>query len=87
MQTRNPTKYLISQFKLSGGRLISPGCWIRFVSGHLHMLPNSWKNLGRDDLLKRIRETCEQGTSMGLLKRKRHISFSGYVYEIKPDKD
>ncbi len=82
MTVRNVTQYLIQAFKNNGVETIQPNASVRFVTSLIDELPRSWHGLGRDELVKKIRETCELGASGGKLKRRRVKDVKGYVYDI-----
>lgn len=82
MKTRNVTQYLIEEFKKEGVETIIPNGSVRFITARLDSLPTSWSGLGRDALLKKVREACELGASGSKLKRRRMKDVKGYVYDI-----
>lgn len=81
-RTRSPIKYIIEEFKKEGADKIVPSGALRFVHAHLGALPESWSRLNREALLRCIREACERGAAIGLLRRKRMKDTKGYVYFI-----
>ncbi|GAA5138557.1 hypothetical protein [Thalassotalea piscium] len=82
MTTRNPSKFLINKFKEADYQFIIPSCSVRFVNTFVNEMPIEWHEFNRDILIKKIREACEAGVTLSLVKRKRIDAISGYAYEI-----